>query len=311
MQEWLSRGSPQRRARCHTADLRAAQAFLHPDAHQEGGLACTNKTLLEQQRLAILDLVRGRQLLWPARACVRGARRALGSAPIGARALACTCQPGLVWPQLESACSERRACRGARRSGPVTRARPPRRGSVSCRAAEAGCRSVTRRAGAHARAAQGLWQEPADGQPEPDQRLAAGEDVRAAVLPAEAGRCVAVHQLAAGAPQPRPGAGLPSAAGACQCERPGQRRHCFVPLAPAHSVHVRAVARLPPGLQQERRCPTPWCGCERSTERGLRRRQAAANTRDPVERLRCVATWCAACCTAAYASPLGRRPAQR
>lgn len=81
MQEWLSRGSPQRRARCHTADLRAAQAFLHPDAHQEGGLACTNKTLLEQQRLAILDLVRGRQLLWPARACVRGARRALGSAP--------------------------------------------------------------------------------------------------------------------------------------------------------------------------------------------------------------------------------------
>ena len=34
------------------------QAFLHPDAHQEGGLACTNQKLLEQQRLAILDLVR-------------------------------------------------------------------------------------------------------------------------------------------------------------------------------------------------------------------------------------------------------------
>ena len=33
------------------------QAFLHPDAHQEGGLACTNQKLLEQQRLAILDLV--------------------------------------------------------------------------------------------------------------------------------------------------------------------------------------------------------------------------------------------------------------
>jgi len=129
---------------------------------------------------------------------------------IGARALACTCQPGLVWPQLESARSERRACRGARRSGPVTRARPPRCGSVSCRAAEAGCRSVTRRAGARARAAQGLWQEPADGQPEPDQHLAAGEDVRAAVLPAEAGRCVAVHQLAAGARRSR-GPGL-----ACQ-----------------------------------------------------------------------------------------------
>ena len=75
MQGWLSRGSPQRRARCHTAELRAAQAFLHPDAHQEGGLACTNKTLLEQQRLAILDLVRGWRRPRPARARVRGVRR--------------------------------------------------------------------------------------------------------------------------------------------------------------------------------------------------------------------------------------------
>ncbi|KAK9825405.1 hypothetical protein WJX81_001449 [Elliptochloris bilobata] len=43
----------------------AEEAFLHLDAHQEGGLACTNQKLLEQQRLAILDLLKdfGKNLL--------------------------------------------------------------------------------------------------------------------------------------------------------------------------------------------------------------------------------------------------------
>ena len=41
------------------------QTLLHPDAHEDGGLAMNNRTLLEQQRAAIFELVRdmGKQLL--------------------------------------------------------------------------------------------------------------------------------------------------------------------------------------------------------------------------------------------------------
>ena len=34
------------------------QAVLHPDAHEEGGLAFNNRELLESQRSAIYELVR-------------------------------------------------------------------------------------------------------------------------------------------------------------------------------------------------------------------------------------------------------------
>ena len=41
------------------------QTLLHPEAHEDGGLAMNNRTLLEQQRAAIFELVRdmGKQLL--------------------------------------------------------------------------------------------------------------------------------------------------------------------------------------------------------------------------------------------------------
>ena len=34
------------------------QAVLHPDAHEEGGLAFNNRELLESQRSAIFELIR-------------------------------------------------------------------------------------------------------------------------------------------------------------------------------------------------------------------------------------------------------------
>lgn len=34
------------------------QAMLHPDAHEEGGIAFVNKELLEQQRSAIVELIK-------------------------------------------------------------------------------------------------------------------------------------------------------------------------------------------------------------------------------------------------------------
>ncbi|PSC69671.1 Oxysterol-binding 9 [Micractinium conductrix] len=37
----------------------ATEAQLHPDAHEEGGLACTNKELMEAQRRAIVDVIKG------------------------------------------------------------------------------------------------------------------------------------------------------------------------------------------------------------------------------------------------------------
>jgi hypothetical protein len=43
----------------------AWQTLMHPDAHEEGGLAMNNRALLEQQRGAIFELIRdmGKQLL--------------------------------------------------------------------------------------------------------------------------------------------------------------------------------------------------------------------------------------------------------
>lgn len=43
----------------------AVQTLLHPDTHEEGGLAMNNRALLEQQRGAIFELIRdmGKQLL--------------------------------------------------------------------------------------------------------------------------------------------------------------------------------------------------------------------------------------------------------
>ena len=43
----------------------ALQTLMHPDAHEEGGLAMNNRALLEQQRGAIFELIRdmGKQLL--------------------------------------------------------------------------------------------------------------------------------------------------------------------------------------------------------------------------------------------------------
>ena len=34
------------------------QTLLHPDAHEDGGLAMNNRVLLEQQRAAIFEMVR-------------------------------------------------------------------------------------------------------------------------------------------------------------------------------------------------------------------------------------------------------------
>jgi len=43
----------------------SVQTLLHPDAHEDGGLAMNNRVLLEQQRAAIFELIRdmGKQLL--------------------------------------------------------------------------------------------------------------------------------------------------------------------------------------------------------------------------------------------------------
>lgn len=43
----------------------ASEAMLHPDAHEEGGIAFVNKELLEQQRSAIVELIKdmGRKIL--------------------------------------------------------------------------------------------------------------------------------------------------------------------------------------------------------------------------------------------------------
>ncbi len=38
------------------------QTLLHPDAHEDGGLAMNNRVLLEQQRAAIFEMVRVREL---------------------------------------------------------------------------------------------------------------------------------------------------------------------------------------------------------------------------------------------------------
>jgi hypothetical protein len=38
------------RSRCRAAPPRAPQAILHPDAHEEGGLACNDKQLLLEMR---------------------------------------------------------------------------------------------------------------------------------------------------------------------------------------------------------------------------------------------------------------------
>ncbi|CAL5225287.1 g8086 [Coccomyxa viridis] len=50
----------------HSDDFEeAAETLLHPDAHEDGGMAMNNRALLEQQRAAIFELVRemGKQLL--------------------------------------------------------------------------------------------------------------------------------------------------------------------------------------------------------------------------------------------------------
>ena len=54
---WIQAKSP---------SIPAVQAQLHPDAHEEGGLAFNNKELLEKQRSSILELVKTVRFALPA-----------------------------------------------------------------------------------------------------------------------------------------------------------------------------------------------------------------------------------------------------